>query len=88
VVVHANVGRDFRRRGPDYIRAGTALEWAPLPAWSFVAERFREADMNYWRAGARYVLSSNLNVDLGQARGLGASAPAWWTLGLAWSLDR
>src|SRR6185295_8564093 len=40
VQVHLNAGRDFWRHEADSNRGGIAVEWAPLPAWSFVAERF------------------------------------------------
>lgn len=86
--VHVNAGRDFRRHEADSGRAGAALEWAPWPAWSFVAERFRESGADYWRVGARRMLTPDLNVDLSRARGLDGAAPAWWTAGLTWAFDR
>lgn len=88
VLVHLNAGRDFRSHGTDSNRAGIALEWAPMPAWSFVAERFRESRLDFWRAGARWALTTSLNVDLSRALGSSGSAPAWWTLGLTWVFDR
>ncbi|QTN26220.1 hypothetical protein HZ993_12780 [Rhodoferax sp. AJA081-3] len=89
VTIHVNVGRDFRRGGePDTDRAGAALEWAPVPAWTFVAERFRESNMDHWRAGVRYVLSQNASIDLSRAKGLHGSEPAWWTVGLSWAFAR
>lgn len=88
LLVHVNAGRDLRAGADDENRAGVALEWAPLPAWSFVAERFRESRTNYWRAGARWVFTEALNVDLSHARSLDRGVPAWWTLGLTWAFDR
>jgi hypothetical protein len=88
LLVHLNAGRDFHRHEADSARAGAALEWAPRADWSFVAERFHEGRADYWRAGARWVLTPAVNVDLSRARGLGAAAPAWWTLGLTWAFDR
>lgn len=85
LAVHVNLGRDFRRRGPDMQRSGAALEWAALPQWSFVAERFRENEGNFRRFGARYEVSKVLSLDLSQARGLSGAAPAWWTLGVNWT---
>jgi len=87
-LIHLNAGRDFRQHQPDTSHAGAALEWAPLSAWSFVAERFRESGANFWRTGARWSLTPSTNVDLSRARGLNDSAPAWWTLGLTRVLDR
>lgn len=86
--LHANLGRDFRRQGPDFNRSGVALEWTPFPQWSVVAERFRESGANFWRVGARYAVSDRLSIDLGQAKGLAGTAPAWWTLGLNWAFQR
>lgn len=90
LAVHVNLGKDFHRGGerPDTRRAGAAVEWAATPAWSFVAERFRESDTNLWRLGARYALSEGNSLDLSQARGLHGSAPPWWTLGVTWAFDR
>ena len=62
--IHANVGRDFWRGDRDTKRAGAAVEWAPSETWSFVVERFREVDINFWRAGVRYALSPVLSVDI------------------------
>lgn len=88
LLAHVNVGRDFRRGQADTNRAGLALEWAPLSAWSFVAERFREGSVNFWRAGSRWAFTPTLNIDLSRARSLDSSAAAWWTLGLAWVFER
>lgn len=89
VTFHVNVGRDFRRGDePDTARAGAAVEWAPLAAWSFVAERFRESDVEHWRAGARYVLSKSASIDVSRAQGLHGGEPTWWTVGLNWAFAR
>lgn len=74
LALHANVGRDFRRGGePDTSRAGAALEWAPRAAWSLVLERFRESDVDHWRAGLRHALSPSVSIDISRAKGL----PPW-----------
>lgn len=88
LLTHVNLGRDFRHGQPDTNRAGLALEWSPLSAWSLVAERFREGGANFWRAGARWALTPSTSIDLSRARGLGNAAPAGWTLGLTWVVDR
>ncbi len=89
VTLHINVGRDFRRGGePDTNRAGAAVEWAPLPTWSFLAERWREGDADLWRAGARYAVSQSVSIDVSRAQGLHGSEPAAWTLGLNWAFAR
>ena len=87
VLIHANVGRDFWRGERDTNRAGAAAEWAASETWSFVVERFRQADFNFWRVGARYSLSPALDVDFSRTRGSG-EAIGWWTLGLTWTFDR
>jgi len=84
LLVHANLGRDFRHREPDATRAGVALEWTASAAWSLVAERFAEGRADFWRAGARWSASPSLLVDVSRARPLGGDAPAWWTVGLTW----
>jgi hypothetical protein len=85
--IHANVGRDFWRGERDTKRAGAAVEWAPFETWWFVVERFREVDINFWRAGARYAVSPALSVDLSRTNGSGQAA-GWWTLGVNWAFDR
>ena len=88
LLVHINVGRDFRRGEPNPARAGAALEWSPSTAWSFVAERFREGKENLWRAGGRWTIGPSLSIDLSRASGNRESLPASWTLGLTWVLER
>jgi hypothetical protein len=87
MLIHVNIGRDFRRGERDSNRAGAAVEWAASSRWSVVAERFREADADYWRAGARYALNPMVSLDLSRTRGL-REAGAWWTLGVNWEFDR
>jgi hypothetical protein len=82
LLVHANVGRDFRRGNPDSSRAGVSVEWAPAADWSLVAERFRESNTNFWRVGARYLLSAGLSIDLSRAGGMNGASLPWWTLGV------
>ncbi|HSW05695.1 hypothetical protein [Aquabacterium sp.] len=84
---HANIGCDFRPGQRDSHRAGLALEWAPN-AWSFVVERFREGDANFWRAGTRWAPTPTISIDLSRARDLQRGAPAGWTLGFSWVLER
>lgn len=88
LAVQVNLGRDFRRHGPDVARQGAALEWTATPHWSLVAERFRESEAGFWRLGARYAVTDALSVDLSQARGVTGGAPAWWTVGLNWAFQR
>lgn len=83
---HVNAGRDFLRDAPDAARGGVALEWLAMPAWSFVAERFRESQADRWRLGARRMLG-NASVDLSRAQGLDGAASSW-TLGLTWLFSR
>lgn len=80
--LHLNAGRDFSRHHADTARAGTALEWTPVSAWSAVAERYREGGANFWRLGGRWSPTPAVSVDLSRASGLHDGAAAWWTLGL------
>ena len=91
LLLHANLGRDFRNGAADTSRAGVALEWSPTAQWSFVLERFRENDGDFWRTGVRRVINPQLSVDLSRAsdiRSGSAHASAWWTLGLNWAFPR
>ena len=87
-LLHVNVGRDLLNGTADTDRGGAAVEWAPTPAWSFVAERFRENNGQFWRLGARLQLNASVNIDLGHARSLRADRPRWWTLGATWVFSR
>ena len=85
---HLNLGRDFHRAQPSTSHSGAALEWAALPALSFVAERFREGGRNAWRAGLRWTATPAVNVDLSHARDLRHDGPRGWTRGLTWAFAR
>ncbi|GAB3762024.1 hypothetical protein GCM10028796_13080 [Ramlibacter monticola] len=87
-MVHVNVGRDFLNGSADKDRGGAAVEWAPTPAWSFVAERFLENNGQFWRLGGRWQLNSSVNIDLSHARSLRGDGPRWWTLGANWVFSR
>ena len=88
LLVHANIGRDFRHRQPDARRGGIALEWTALAAASFVAERFDEGGASFWRAGARWAVTPTLDIDFSRARGVSGAGSAWWTVGLTWVFER
>ena len=88
LALHANLGRDFRHGERDSFHGGVAAEWSPTQALSFVAERWREGSVHYWRTGLRWTLSPAFNIDLSQARGLHGSARPWWSLGMTWVVDR
>ncbi len=88
LMVHLNLGRDFKRQESDTPRNGLALEWSPSKSWSFVAERFREGNTGSWRAGARYSLDNGISLDISHARGVTSGAPRWWAAGLSWEFGR
>jgi hypothetical protein len=88
VRAHVDIGRDFRHRERDTARAGLALEWAPTQAASFVAERFREGGLDFWRAGARWSVTSSTSVDLSRAENLHGAPSPWWTIGVNWVFER
>jgi hypothetical protein len=87
LLAHLNVGRDFVHRGPNAARGGVAVEWQAAPCCSLVAERFREARLDFWRAGFRYALRADLGIDVSRAEGM-AGAPSRWALGLNFVFDR
>lgn len=88
MALHVNAGRDFLRGERDLPRAGVALEWAPAQAWSLVAERFRENEVNFRRLGVRWLLHDSLSLDLSRTHGLHNGAAPWWTAGLRWEFSR
>lgn len=81
LALHLNVGRDFVHGAADESRYGLAAEWAPLAAWSFVAERYRAGQAHFVRAGARWALGAGWSVDLSRARRLAGPGPSNWTFG-------
>lgn len=87
--LHANLGRDFVRRGDDQARGGTAIDWTPGGgAWQLAAERYRQQGGHFVRAGLRWTSDSHWIVDLSRAvkrRGQGESV---WTVGLTREFDR
>jgi len=83
LAVHVNWGRDFVHGEADEARGGLALEWQPLAAWSFVAERYRTEATQFARIGARWAGGRNWNVDFSRAQRLAGPSPSTWTLGVA-----
>lgn len=88
LALHANLGRDFVHGGPDLNRSGLALEWSPLAAWSFVAERYVEERTHFVRAGARWAVRDDFTVDISRAQRLAGPGESAWTLGVTWLLER
>lgn len=87
LAAHVNWGRDLVRSGPDLPRGGLALEWSPIETWSFVGERFVQAQAHSARLGARWAFTPGLSLDISRARTRGAAGPDWVTVGLNWELD-
>jgi hypothetical protein len=88
VALHANLGRDFVHRGEDQGRYGAAVEWAPAPAWSLMAERYKEEGTHFVRGGVRFLGGEDWSVDLSRSHRLSGPATSAWTLGGTWSFDR
>lgn len=86
--VHLNLGRDVGPGAVGRSRGGAALEWAPSPKLSLIAERFRENDAQSWRVGTRWSVQPDWSIDLSRATPLHGPTPAWWTLGLNLSFGR
>lgn len=85
--VHANVGRDFVHQGDDEPRGGVSIEWTPVAAWSFVAERYREWDTHFARAGVRWSPAPRWQLDASGAKRLSGPLPSLWTVGVTYSWD-
>jgi hypothetical protein len=88
VALHANLGRDLLHGADDLNRSGVAVEWAPKPGWSLVAERYVESATHFLRAGVRWAASENLTADLSRAHNLRGEMPSNWTIGATWLFDR
>jgi hypothetical protein len=86
--LHANLGRDFVDGGRDENRWGLAAEWTFRSGWSLVAERYRESQTHYARAGVRWAAGENWSVDLSRAQRLSGAGASNWTLGATWLLER
>ncbi|MCG2595708.1 hypothetical protein LZ009_23265 [Ramlibacter sp. XY19] len=87
LALHANYGRDFEHGAADEPRGGLALEWSPVPRWSFVLERYREQGGHFVRAGARWAAGRNWTIDLSRAQKIAGPQGSNWTIGVAFDLD-
>lgn len=85
--VHANLGREFVHQGDDRTRGGLSIEWTPVQAWSFVAERYREWGTHYARLGARWSPAQRWQLDASGAKSLSGPLPSLWTVGVTYSWD-
>ena len=65
-----------------------AAEWAPVARWSFVAERYRDLETRFARAGVRFAGGGNWSVDASYAYRLNGPLPSFWTVGLTFGFDR
>lgn len=87
LAVHANAGRDIVRGNRDLPLGGIAVEWSPIPRWSFVLERYFEVETHILRGGARWAAGRQWTVDFSYAQRLSGPIPSFWTLGLTIDLD-
>jgi len=87
VDLHFNAGRDWLRGDRDFPRYGIGMDWAPIPRWSFVLERYLESGTHFVRTGARWAAGRQWTVDLSYAQRLSGPAPSYWTFGLTFDLD-
>jgi hypothetical protein len=88
LALHLNVGRDLVRGGPDQNRSGVSAEWAALPGWSLLGERYYEDRTHFARAGLRWAPSPDWTVDLSRAHRLSGPGASAWTLGASWQFGR
>ena len=86
LALHANAGLDFVRSDRDLPNGGVAMEWAPVPRWSFVLERFLDSETHFVRAGARWAAGRRWTIDFSHAHRLSGAIPSTWTLGLGFAL--
>ena len=87
VAVHLNLGMDFVHQGADSNRGGISAEWSPAPAWSLVAERYKEQDTHFARGGVRWLPAEGWQVDHSRAHRVSGPNPSQWTVGLTYSWD-
>lgn len=85
---HLNLGKDFLYGGPSPTRAGFAVEWQPISGWVLIAERFRQFEGTFGRAGLRWEPSKALSVELSLADRWGGRSSPWWAFGVAWAFDQ
>ena len=88
LLVHLNIGRDFRRQGPDARLRGIAMEWQPSLNWQGLLEWWDAGAGSHRRQGLRYLWNDQLSLDLSHAQAQGHAGKAWWTLGLNWTWQR
>lgn len=88
VALHLNLGRDLVHRGGDLGRYGASVEWTAAPAWSLVAERYKEEGSHFVRAGVRFLGGGSWSVDLSRSHRLAGGGASAWTLGAAWAFGR
>lgn len=87
LALHANAGRQFLRNARDLPAGGIAAEWAPIPRWSFVLERYLDTETHFLRGGARWAAGRQWTVDFSYAQRLRGPLPSSWTVGLTFDLD-
>ncbi|SEL45103.1 hypothetical protein SAMN05216359_109118 [Roseateles sp. YR242] len=87
VALHLNLGVDQHPGAGSRARRGLAAEWSPSMRWSLVAERFDDHGERRWRAGARYLVSDQVSLDLSRAAHLGPDTRPWWALGINWAFS-
>jgi hypothetical protein len=88
VSLHANLGRDFVRSGPDEARHGVNVNWALHDKWKLIAERYRQEGGQFARAGVRWEPADGWSVDFSRAVRLRGAGDSSWTIGLTREFDR
>jgi hypothetical protein len=86
--LHLNVGREFVHRDEDANRYGAAVEWMPLRTWSLLAERYKERDAHFARAGVRWLGGEHWSIDVGRSFHISGPRASAWTVGATFQFDR
>jgi hypothetical protein len=84
LALHFNLGRDLVHRGRDQARGGVGVEWTPASGWSLAAERYREQDTHFLRAGVRWNLAKAWTLDASHAHRISGPNPSLWTVGVTY----
>ncbi|MBC5785581.1 hypothetical protein H8N03_21755 [Ramlibacter sp. USB13] len=86
--LHFNLGRQFARSGEeDSARSGVAVEWAFLPRWTLLAERYVRDTTHFARGTVRWAAGRTWSLELGRVLRLAGPEPSRWVFAVSLDLD-